>query len=222
MAGTEHAETLLTAYVAAHQAGDVDPVPFLDRVLAEEREVLVTLIDAYLVQAPGRVWDPTAFNGTPAQRMVEPLTLALAGVSGAWPVVLPSLRNRVRIKRRDLVEKLATGLGYPKTTGVVEEYYHAMEHGDLPAEGVSDKVLRVLGKLLGTDAESLRRDGALFLGGSFKVDHQVFARHPSFPPKLSADADVADSMGMLSDSDSSELSREDEAEIDRLFTEGNV
>jgi len=218
MAGTEHADTLFTDYVISHQAGEVDPVPFLDRAAEGEREILVTLIDAYLVQAPGKVWDPTAFNGTPAQRMVEPLTLALAGVSGAWPVVLPSLRNRVRIKRRDFVEKLATGLGYPKTAGVVEEYYHAMEHGDLPAEGVSNKVLEVLGGLLGTNPESLRKEGSLFLGGSFRVDHQVFARHPSLPAMQESRIEAP--LSEMSESDSDDSYRADEEAIDQLFTGG--
>lgn len=220
MAGTEPADILFADYVIAHQAGDVDPVPFLDRTDEGEREVLATLIEAYLVQAPGRVWDPDAFNGTAAQRMVEPLTLALAGVSGAWPIVLPSLRHRARVKRGDLVEKLASGLGFPKTTKVVEQYYHAMEHGDLPAEGVSNKVLEVLGKLVGSDHESLRRSGSLFLGGSVKVDSQVFARHPSFPGKPTVDGDLADSSAMASPSPSFDLSSQDEAEIDRLFTGG--
>ncbi len=218
MAGTETAETLFTEYVIAHQAGDVDPVPFLDRAADGEQEVLTILIDAYLVQAPGKVWDPAAFKGSPAQRMVEPMTLALGGVSGAWPVVLPSLRDRARIKRRDLAEKLATGLGFPKTTKVVEEYYHAMEHGDLPSEGVSSKVLEVLGGLLGTDPESLRREGDLFLGGSYKVDHQVFARQPSFPALK--ESQVENSEGMPSPSASEESSRAEVEEIDRLFTGG--
>src|SRR5205807_1700958 len=47
----------------------------------------------------------------------------------------------------------------------VERYYHQMELGTLPAEGVSDRVLDALSKLIGTTVSELREAGAPLGGG---------------------------------------------------------
>jgi len=225
MAGNEQADLLFTEYVIAHRQGKVDPVPFLDRATESEREVLATLIDAYLIDAPGREWDPAAFEGSVAQAMVAPITRALCGVSGTWPVLLPSLRNRAQIKRGELVELLADGLGYPKKSRRVAEYYHGMEQGNLPSSEVSGQVLQVLSGILGTGVSRLRNAGDMIGGGELKGGHAVFARKPSWasdpvksiePPALT-DSDA--SAGMLSPAPPESRDEEDRA-VDRLFTGG--
>lgn len=227
----EQADVLFAEYVAAHRAGNVDPVPFLDRADDADREALITLIDAYLVASPGRAWDPVAFADSPVERLVDPLTRALSGVSGTWPVLLPSLRRQARIKRTKLVERLAEGLGFPDRDQRIAEYYHDMEHGTLNSSGVSDRVLEVLSGILGTGAEALRKAGETVSGGEFPREQAVFARTPSvdgdsFASITANEESESDQIvpdGQASPASDLERRRQTaDAEIDRLFTGGDA
>jgi hypothetical protein len=148
---------LLTAYIAEHQAGgEADPHEYLTRASPSERAELAALIDAYLVRAPRRQFDQAAFRGSSAERTVDELERAIAGQAGLWPAVLPRLRDRAGLKRSELVERLAAALGVSARKDKVAVYYHEMEHGRLPAQGVSDRVLESLGQLVGESAQQLR------------------------------------------------------------------
>ena len=74
----------------------------------------------------------------------------------------PAARPRA-LKRADLVERLAAALGAPDKQDKVGFYYHEMEQGLLPSEGVNDKVLEALGTILGQSAEALRQAGRSLL-----------------------------------------------------------
>ena len=213
---SENIDSLFAEYVVAHRAGDVDPVPFIDRASTGQQDQLADLIDTYLVSAPGRDWDPEAFRGSAAERLVDPITRTLCGVSGTWPVLLPSLRNQARIKRRDLVKRLAAGLKHPGREDVVGEYYHGMEYGTLPSGSVSSRVLDVLSDILGTGVETLKQAGEVIGDVEFKDSGPVFARKPSFASEVEMTEEI---VGI--ESQSSE-SRDPEAiEIERLFTGGD-
>jgi hypothetical protein len=71
-------------------------------------------------------------------------------------VLLPRLRDSARLMRSELVTRLATALGVSGREEKVGRYYHAMEQGLLEPDGVSDRVLDVLGSLTGTTREALR------------------------------------------------------------------
>ena len=58
-----------------------------------------------------------------------------------------------------MVARLAAALGFPDREAKVARYYHAMEQGTLPADGVSDRVLEALGRIVGESAEALRAAG---------------------------------------------------------------
>lgn len=170
-------QELFAEYVFAERDGNGDPRPFLKRAEPADREQLAEMIDSYLATAPGRKWDPDAFQGSRAQALTESLDRALNGVSGTWPVVLPSLRERAQIKRADLVRKLAEKLGFPDQRQVVGEYYHGMEYGTLDSAGVNGRVLDVLGDILGTGGDALRRSGELIgAGGGQAMAETVFTR----------------------------------------------
>jgi hypothetical protein len=157
---------LLKEYIEEHQAGgEADPVAYLERVSGEERPRLEAMIDSYLRRAPRREWDPTAYERSPAPRLVESLGRSLAGQAGLWPSLLPRLRNQARIKRSDLVAQLADRLGAGSKRDKVADYYNRMEQGRLPASGVSDDVLEALGKIVGQTKEGLRRAGAAVAPG---------------------------------------------------------
>lgn len=153
-------DQLLKRYIAEHRAGgEADPRAYLEQVEGTDRAELAALIDAYLVRAPGQPWDEDAYSGSPAERLVESLHESLAGASGSWPVLLPQLRHRARIKREQLVERLAAALGVAGREEKVAYYYNQMEHGGLEPPGVSDRVLEALAQIVDTTKEALRQAG---------------------------------------------------------------
>ena len=110
--------------------------------------------------APRRSWDPVAYEASPAKAAVDRVYESLEGVSGTWPELLPALRNRARIKRSELVRRLADALGVGDRAERVGDYYNRMEHGRLPAEGVSSRVIEALAGIVGASAEAIREAGA--------------------------------------------------------------
>lgn len=148
---------LLREFIAEDRAGGVaDPAAYLARVSGLDRLELEALIDAYLARAPRRPFDRAAYEASPARGVVA----ALAGVSGTWPALLPRLRHGARLRRAELVARLAAELGVGGREAKVASYYHAMEQGTLPASGVSDRVLEALGRIVGESAATLRAAGA--------------------------------------------------------------
>jgi hypothetical protein len=172
-------DRLLQQYIEEHRSGgEADPLRYLvqvsDRV---ERLELEALIDGYLMHAPRQEVDLGRYEGSLAEKVVESLSPSITGVSGLWPTVLPELRNQARVKRRDLVARLATTLGVQEKEEKVADYYNQMEQGRLPAEGVSGRVLDALGSILGQSAERLRAMGeALGPAGPPAEEGAVFAR----------------------------------------------
>jgi hypothetical protein len=153
-------EKLLSDYIAEHRAGGkADPLEYLEKVEGTDRAELAELIDGYLARSPGRKWDPEAFKGSPAERLTDNLIRAFEGPAGLWPVVLPRLRDRARVKRDDLVARLAAALGAAGKEEKVGAYYHEMEAGLLASKGVRSNVLEALGEIVGASGEFLRRAG---------------------------------------------------------------
>ncbi|MGH2951820.1 MAG: hypothetical protein ACRDKX_07240, partial [Solirubrobacterales bacterium] len=133
-------ERLLSQYIAEHQAGgEASPVEYLDQVEGLDRAQLELLIDEYLQRSPGKEWDPEEFQGSSAAVLADRLTRTFAGEGGRWPVLLPRLRERAQIVREEIVDRLAESLGVADKRDKVEGYYHEMEQGTLPAEGVDPK-----------------------------------------------------------------------------------
>lgn len=215
-------EEIFAEYVFAEREGSGDPRPFLKRVPASDRERLEDLIDSYLASAPGRPWDPAAFAGSEEERLVESLSRALNGVSGTWPVVLPGLRERARIKRAELVDRLASSLGVPGQREAVDEYYHGMEYGTLESSGVSDKVLDTLGEILGSGGAALKDCGKLMGGGGTARGDIVFAREV---PQIAVPFEVTDRDGekaaFNSPAGENEPDDPEREKVDRMFTGGN-
>jgi len=176
------AHTLLEQYISAHRGGEeADPAAWLDRLPdGGERAKLAALIDAYLSRAPMREWDPDAFRASGLAPFAERANLALYSEAGSWPAVLPQLREKARIKRSDLVARLASALGAQDKQAKVNGYYHEMETGLLPSDGVDDRVLDALGSILGQSAEALRSAGrAVGAGPQGAPPAAAFARTAS-------------------------------------------
>ncbi len=193
---TSRVQQLLDAFVAQDAgATPADPAEFLDQVQGSEREALVELIDAYLADAPRRPVSPEQIRGEaavpPAARdLADALQRSMFGASGEWPVLLPRLRDRARIARKALVAELAARLGVAGESERVSAYYHEMERGLLPAEGVSDRVLGALGDLLGETTERLREAGRAIAPMRGAGGAPAYARAVT-PPEELADAVAA-------------------------------
>lgn len=175
-------DRLLAEYIAEHRAGgEADPGEYLSRVSALERLELAALIDAYLARAPRQPFDEAGFRGSSAERTVDELERAIAGRAGLWPALLPRLRDRAGLKRSELVERLAAALGVSDRRDKVAGYYHEMEQGLLPAQGVSDRVLAALGELVGQTAQGLREAGQALTppGEGRAITTAAFARRAS-------------------------------------------
>lgn len=214
-------DNLFREYLAEHRAGgEADPRSFLARAEGADRLELAALIEAILERSPGREWDAVAFAGSPAARAAESVATEwdLEGeveeASVGWRELLPALRNRVQVRRRDLVARLAEGIGAPGQEEKVAAYYHQMEHEQLPAAGVSNRVLEVLGGILGQSAETLRAAGRVVSGGA--VEDTAM---PAFSRKALEDPQY----GAPSAASPAEAERTRSAEpdlVDELFTGG--
>lgn len=217
-------EQLFSAYVAEHKAGgEADPVGYLQRLDGADRAELATLIDAYLVRSPGREWDAEAFEGSPEQELATGMERSLVGSSGTWPMLLPLLRERARIRRADLVERLAGALGVGGQKEQVAAYYHQMEQGRLDSEGVSTRVLEVLGSIVGSSAQALREAGEAAGSPPESPPGAVFARTampdaqyapPPAPPEEKAGVTNPESVSHLE-------ADEEHDQVTRLFTGGD-
>ncbi|HEV2752902.1 MAG TPA: hypothetical protein VGV36_03580, partial [Solirubrobacteraceae bacterium] len=133
-----------------------------------------------------------------------------------WPVVLPRLRARARLRRSELVARLAAALGVGDREEKVAGYYHAMEQGELDPAGVSDRVLEALARLTGTTAQALREAAtALQPGvGPAAADAPIFARTARPEPEHLA------SLGAPpADAPAERFGRD---VVDALFTGGDV
>jgi hypothetical protein len=182
-------EHLFTEFVERHLSGeDPDPWSYIDQLSGEEREKLEELIDAYFVGAPPRAWDPAAYKGSSAERIAEALDRSFRGQAGLWPAVLPRLRDRARLTRGALVERLAESLGVGDRREKVAGYYHEMEQGLLPSAGVSGRVLEALAGIVGASAEALRTAGAPLSGEppGDEAAAAVFARTAKQAPEYGA------------------------------------
>lgn len=204
-------DRLLRDYIARFESeGFADPREFLSELEGRDRTELAALIDGYLEHsAPPKDWDPEGFEGSLAQRAVTQLTEQWAG--DELPRELVALRTERKLKRSELVAKLAEALEVSGKQEKVALYYHRMEHGLLPAEGISTRVFSALASLLGTSAEALRR-AASPPGAS--EDAATFARL--------ARPDVAklETFDALEGAPSPERKSEDWDEVDRLFLGG--
>jgi hypothetical protein len=182
-------DRLLADYIAEHRAGgEADPREYLSRASPAQRVELAALIDIYLAHAPRQRFDHTRFRGSSAERTVDELERAVAGQAGLWPALLPRLRDRAGLKRSELVERLAAALGVGDRKEKVAGYYHEMEQGRLPAQGVSDRVLEALGQLVGEPAQALREAGrALTPSGQGPA-----TAAPAFARRAYGDADPAE------------------------------
>ena len=102
-------------------------------------------------------------------------------------------------------------------TEKVAAYYHQMETGRLPSEGVSNRVLRALGEIVDESAERLRAAGSVIGAGgdAHEVETRVaFARTAVHNPEY------ADEVAAAPPADAAEEAPDEDDLVDRMFTGG--
>jgi hypothetical protein len=208
-------DRLLDELAADYEAGrEVDPAALLARADPGQRQELAARIDSYLMTAPTRKWDREAYERSPAKRAVDQVYESIVAESGTWAELLPRLREQARMRRAELVTRLAGLLGFTAEPQVAKigDYYNRMEHGRLRPAGVSGRVIDALAEVLGTEPGRIRAAGVEGIeeGGPAQP---AFAR-TAFPNvEFAADADHP----------AIERRAADEAahdEIDALFLDG--
>ena len=211
---------LLQQFIEEDRAGGTaDPLAYLQRVEGADRSELEALLDGYLARAPRRAFDAETFAGSPAARTAEAINRTLVGESGRWPTLLPQLRHHAQLKRAELVERLAAALGVPGQEEKVAGYYHAMELGTLPADGVSDRVLSSLASIVGATASALRQAGSN-MGDTVveaMMDPGSAAPAPAFARVAEPNPDFTPAAGGFADDPGAEPVLD---EVDLLFTGG--
>jgi len=186
MTGMDRVDQLIEQYAASFESGDADPTPFLDQVEGSERKRLERRIELFHMASPAweegpeRKWDPDAYTGSRAERIVGEIVEETRCPAGAWPELLPELMAERELERETVVERLATGVGAtdPDQVARVEEYFHGMTWGTLDSRGVTDTVLDRLAEILETSRDALRQAGDA-LGRHRPDSGAVFARRPS-------------------------------------------
>lgn len=198
-------DELFDRYRAAYRGGEPpDPGALLGGLAADDRQELTALIDAFLANDPGRPYDEAAYARFEQDALTQRIAagvdaLAGAGAAETWATLLPAARDAAEISRATLVSRLAAALGVGDRTARVGDYYHDMESGSLPAEGVSQRVLQALSELVDVSVERLRTAGrrvgpagggaaAVFARSSTAAAPPAAAPAPMGPPGSDAEA----------------------------------
>ncbi len=208
----------LRAYIQRFESGgETDPADLLKGLDPPARAELSALIEGYLEHgAPPAAWDPDAFEGSISERAVARVAEQWSAASGELPHELVALRNERKLMRREVVARLAEKLGFTDDQEKVGFYYHQLERGLLPSEGVSSKVFDALSSILDTSTDVLRRAGesvAPSAGGEPDLLMARMAPAPGSPVEnTSKDRAAEDQI--------EETTEEDWDEVDRLFRAG--
>lgn len=210
-------DRLLGEFADAWNAGERPRVEdFLDRAPAEGRNELAQVIETFLAIAPS----PRYSEETMAELMREPAVLASVesarGRSGLLPSLLPRLRDRARLRRDEVVARLAAALRMPRAEAKMARYLHELESGTLEAAGVSRRVFEALASVLGAPVEEIERAAdAPGLGGGT-------GPAPAFMRSVEAFDAAAEppAMGSAAPAARAPAGDEDWDEVDRLFRGG--
>ncbi len=207
-------DKIVEQYAAALQAGDQfdyeQLASGLDDFDRRELEARVGMLN--------RQFSDSAEGVDRNDPRVERLRRSAAGLSGVWPSMLPRLRERKNLDRADLARQLADGLGKPEAADKVEEYYHQLEWGNLPANKVDRSVVKVLSEILEEDEQELWEAGT---GGVDQWAKKVKRSQSGPLPKRAFARLVGENKPLtVDDSQFNPPAKSDWDDTDRLFLGG--
>jgi len=156
------ADERFEAFTLAMRGGNaVDLAAVFDGLDRLERLELEDMIDGFMSSSESAPADLASFEATLQEDpYLDRLGRAVEGVSGLWPSTLPRLRGRAKLGRDEIASRLADELGNPDGSDKIKAYYHDMEWGELPAEGVNDQVIESLARILDAEPDELRQAGS--------------------------------------------------------------
>jgi hypothetical protein len=208
-------DRMFNEFVEQHESGSSpEPLEYLRQLEGTDRAELAALIAGYLERAPRRQWNAEAFRGSAAEHAVEE---AMAEPVGAWSARLRAWRDEARLRREQVVARLAEALGQAQQEPKVALYYHRLERGLLDPRKVSSRVFEALAVVLGQSAESLR-DAAASWTEAMERPTETFARRTM--PSAESRTAVADAAASAAGAEPAPA-REDWDEVDRLFLGGD-
>lgn len=205
------ADVLLSQFIDAWNRGerpDVDT--YLERASEDTRDDLADQIGFFLLHAPTPIYSDEARAAIRSHPAVQQVMGALDGEAGLWPLLLPRLRDRARLRRDEVVAKLSEALGIQGKEAKTRRYLHDMEIGALDPRGVSQKVLDALGSILGVSGDELARAGDFPTLGGGPVPAAAYYRARLVEEEM---LDVAPALATPGTEDEPD-------EVDRLFTGG--
>ncbi|MET0818721.1 MAG: hypothetical protein ABWZ67_14240, partial [Solirubrobacteraceae bacterium] len=136
-------DRLFSDFVDAWNRGEDPSVgDTLDRADPGEREALRVLLSDWLALAPAPTLRPEAAAAVAADPILRAALAATGRDAGAWPELLPRLRERAGLSVGDVADALVERFGLasgdaPRATGYLER----MESGGLEPARVSRRLL---------------------------------------------------------------------------------
>jgi hypothetical protein len=208
-------DRMFKEFIEEHKAGgSAEPLEYLHKLEGTDRAELAALIAGYLERAPRRQWNAEAFRGSVAERAVEE---AMAEPVGTVSVLLRSWRDRAKLRRDQVVARLAEALGVAQQEEKVAFYYHRLERGLLDPRQVSSRVFEALAGIFGQGTESLREAAANW-AEAMEGPTETFARRTMPSEDVEVAAMRAEALDFARES---APAREQWDEVDRLFLGGD-
>jgi transcriptional regulator with XRE-family HTH domain len=155
-------DMLLSEFIDAWNAGERPLVTeFLQRAAPAEREELGERIEDWLLVAPTPAYGEQALADIRHDPALVGTLAAIRAEPGLWPDLLPRLRERAGLKRRELAGRITSAFGLKGQEQRAERYLERMEQGELDTSLVSRRLLDTLGSVLGISGADLVRAGTL-------------------------------------------------------------
>jgi len=155
-------DRLFSEFVDAWNRGE-DPRVEATLAAAEpgERDALRALLADWLAIAPTSALRPAAAEAVAADPVLRSAIAATGRDAGAWPELLPRLRERAGLSVRAVAERITGVFGLGGQEERAAARLEQMERGELDASRVSRRLLDALGTVLGVPGDELAEAGTL-------------------------------------------------------------
>lgn len=199
----------LSEFIDAWNAGERPSVSdFLARVDESDRDELATQIETWLLVAPTPAYSPDALKAIAAEPALTQALAAIEDERSALAVELPRLRKLAGVSLGELAGKVVEAFSLPaKDKKRAKTYLEQVETGEVKPDGLSRRLLDVIGEAVGATGERLaeaaqikpqmRTADALFyrktgeVGGWLAEDLEVLA-DAAFAPAPTSEPDELD------------------------------
>jgi len=160
-------EQLLSDFIDAWNRAQRPRVEdYLARAAPEERDELEQLLEDWLLVAPTPRYSADALAAIRAEPAFTGALAEIEARPGAWPEMLPRLRERAGLRVRDLAARVTAAFGLSGQEERAEHYLEQMERGELDATRTSRRLLDLVGRVVGVSGADLARAGGLRLAAA--------------------------------------------------------